>query len=65
LSSGKVYGRLVWRGRPKDTDKQITSALKKQWSLLDLPDYTKFGAKEEELKNLIPTKKDEICSVSL
>ena len=36
---GKVFGRLVWNGRPKDREQRINTALKKQWSLLEVPHY--------------------------
>mmetsp|Transcript_49954 Transcript_49954/g.139949 ORF Transcript_49954/g.139949 Transcript_49954/m.139949 type:complete len:110 (+) Transcript_49954:32-361(+) len=59
---GKVFGRLVWRGRPKDRDMQITSALKKQWSIVDLPDYTgSFRARDEEIDKLIPKTTERTC----
>jgi hypothetical protein len=44
----------VWRGRPKPTDEKITAALKKQWSVLQLPDYASFKGSTEELHSLIP-----------
>lgn len=52
---GTVYGRMVWRGRPKDVDEKISSALKKEWKLLALPDYSAFNASPEDLSKLIPT----------
>ena len=36
---GKAFGRLVWNGRPKDREQRINTALKKQWSLLEVPRY--------------------------
>ena len=51
---GTIYGRLVWRGRPKPTEEKITAALKKQWSVVQLPDYASFKGSTEELHSLIP-----------
>ena len=51
---GKVYGRLVWRGRPKETDDKIGSPLKKEWALLSTPDYGRFDAKPEAIAASIP-----------
>lgn len=51
---GKVYGRLVWRGRSKDKDERITSALKKEWEMLSMPDYSKYEAKPDQVESLIP-----------
>ena len=36
---GKIFGRLVWNGRMKSRDQRINTALKKQWSLVSVPDY--------------------------
>ena len=36
---GTIFGRLVWNGREKPRDQRINTALKKQWSLVGLPDY--------------------------
>ena len=52
---GTVFGRLIWRGRPKEKDSRINPRLKKQWKLLDLPDYSSFRATEEDILKLIPT----------
>ena len=43
-SHGKVYGKMVWRGRPKEAEERIGSPLKKEWSLVSLPDYKVFVA---------------------
>ena len=36
---GTIFGRLVWNGREKPRDQRINTAMKKQWSLVGLPDY--------------------------
>ena len=51
---GKIYGRLVWRGRAKETDEKISTALKKEWQMLSTPDYGKFTATETQLVSLVP-----------
>ena len=38
---GKVYGKMVWRGREKAAEERIAGVLKKQWALVALPDYGK------------------------
>ncbi len=50
-----MFGRLVWRGKPKEKDSRINPRLKKQWKLLDLPDYSSFTATAEDVLKLIPT----------
>lgn len=40
---GKVYGRLVWNGVPKEKNEEIRCPLKKQWSLVSFPDYKTFN----------------------
>ena len=37
---GKVFGRMVWRGRPKEIEERLGSTLKKEWRLVSLPDYS-------------------------
>lgn len=51
---GKAFGQLVWRGRPKEKIKQIGAALKKEWRLLETPNYKHFTASAEDLAKLIP-----------
>ena len=52
---GKIFGRLVWRGKAKEVDQRINTALKKQWSLLELPNYQSgFKGKPDEIKSRIP-----------
>lgn len=58
---GTVYGRMVWRGRPKPVEEKITSSLKKEWKLLALPDYSTFKATPEELNSMIPTNTERTC----
>ena len=54
---GKVWGRLVWRGKAGE-EELIRSPLKKQWSLLNLPDYSTFNGTVDEVNNMLP--KDSI-----
>jgi hypothetical protein len=54
-SHGVVYGRKVWRGRAMEKDERIHTALKKQWSIVSLPDYNTFKAKPEHVAALYPT----------
>ena len=57
---GKVYGRLVWRGRPKPKDEKISATLKEQWKLISLPNYKEFSGKKEEIDSLIPTNTERL-----
>jgi hypothetical protein len=50
---GKVYGRLVWRGRPQPFDREIHSARKKQWQMVSVPNYATFKGKQENYDNLV------------
>jgi len=52
---GRVWGRLVWRGRAQPKDESIGSTLQKEWSLVGLPNYSKFKAKPEHIDELIKT----------
>ena len=51
---GDVFGRLVWRGRSKEHDKRIGTSLKKQWSVVETPDYTSFKGRADEVHQLYP-----------
>ena len=51
---GAIYGRKVWRGRATDKDERIHTALKKQWSIVSLPDYTVFKGKIKDVQALYP-----------
>lgn len=51
---GKVYGRLVWRGKAKETEEKITSALKREWQVISTPDYSNFTGTEQSVQQLIP-----------
>jgi hypothetical protein len=44
---GKAYGQLVWNGRPQAGTVEIGAPLKKEWSLLETPDYSKFKGKSQ------------------
>jgi hypothetical protein len=50
---GKVYGRLIWRGRPQPFDREIHSARKKQWKMISVPNYATFKGKPENYENLV------------
>lgn len=54
---GKAWGRLVWRGVAKPKDEKITTALKPQWKLIDLPDYRSFRPTHEQIKERYSTAK--------
>lgn len=49
---GKVYGKLVWRGRAREEEEAITCTLKRQWQLVGLPDYKSFTGKADEINSL-------------
>ncbi len=51
---GSVYGRKVWRGRAMENDELISTALKKQWSVVSLPDYQMFKGKEQDVSKFYP-----------
>mmetsp|Transcript_10539 Transcript_10539/g.17176 ORF Transcript_10539/g.17176 Transcript_10539/m.17176 type:complete len:107 (-) Transcript_10539:166-486(-) len=51
---GKIHGRLVWRGLPKPKDEEISTALKRQWQLVELPDYASFDGSAESISRRIP-----------
>jgi hypothetical protein len=53
---GKVYGRFVWKGASRGKEEQIRSPLKKEWHLVDLPDYSSFTATAQDLEKLAPLK---------
>ena len=58
---GKIWGRLVWRGRPRLKDEQIGATMKKQWKLVGVPDYRNFTGKTEEIQELIPKNSERLC----
>jgi hypothetical protein len=45
----------------KPEDQEVTSAHKKQWSIISFPDYKSFKGNEEEAKTLIPTNTTRTC----
>ena len=53
----KAWGRLVWRGVVKPHDERIPSPLKKQWSLVEVPEYKKFKGTEQCLQTIIDQAK--------
>jgi hypothetical protein len=52
---GTIFGRLVWRGKSKETDMRINSSLKDEWSLVSTPDYKNFNPAKADLSELYPT----------
>lgn len=50
---GKVWGRLVWRGRPQPFDREIHSSRKHQWEMLSVPNYATFKGKSEHYDKLV------------
>ncbi len=54
---GKAWGRLVWRGRPKAQDEKIGGVLKKQWRMVQKPNYKTFSATPEDLNALIDAQR--------
>jgi len=57
---GKVYGRLVWRGKAKPNDTRITTALKPQWSLLGVPDYFSFKGRPAEVEKIFEANTERL-----
>ena len=45
---------LVWRGKARDREERIHSALNPQWVVESLPNYSKFTASAEQIAELIP-----------
>jgi hypothetical protein len=53
---GDIWGKMVWRGiRKTEQPKKLASVFKKQWTLLDLPDYSKFHGTTDEMDALLLT----------
>ena len=50
---GKVWGRLIWRGKAKDKNEMMGSPLKKEWNLVSLPDYGKFTGDDKDVEAII------------
>lgn len=61
---GSVYGRLIWRGLTKEKDEKIGAPLKKEWSLLQLPDYKKFNAKPDDFIPLFPPREIRLVEIA-
>jgi small subunit ribosomal protein S34 len=49
---GKAWGRMVWRGRLKGDEERIGSPLKKEWALINIPDYSSFKGNLKDLDSL-------------
>ena len=58
---GKIYGRLVWRGKAKEHDMKIGPALKKQWHLVEVPDYGKFKGNADDLPSFYENCVERTC----
>lgn len=57
---GDVWGKLVWRGIRKNYHpRKLASTLKKEWKILDLPDYNTFKGSEEEMEDFLKTHGEE------
>jgi small subunit ribosomal protein S34 len=52
---GKVWGRMVWRGRLNDKEEKIGSPLKNEWLLIPtkIPDYNQFYGTAKDVENLL------------
>jgi hypothetical protein len=50
---GKVYGRLVWRGKPRDKDERIGPVRKPDWKIVEIPNYHTFKGTPEDVQGLI------------
>jgi hypothetical protein len=50
---GKVWGRFIWRGRPRETTELIGSPLKREWTVVQLPHYGHFSGRPEEVAKII------------
>ncbi len=48
---GIAWGKLVWRGRPKQRIQKIGPARKGGWSLLSTPDYHAFKGNADHLNS--------------
>lgn len=61
-NSGKIWGQLVWRGRPKPFgEERINMPLKRQWRLVELPDYNWFKGSDEHVDMMIPKNTERTC----
>ena len=47
---------MVWRGRLKEKEEKIGGTLKKQWLMVQLPDYQKFHGKAEDVAALLASE---------
>ena len=55
-----MEGILVWRGLAKAKSERIASALKREWRLVEFPDYKKFRGTDDEVTSVIPVNKQRI-----
>lgn len=61
---GKVWGRLIWRGKAKDKNEMMGSPLKKEWQLIALPDYHKFAGDDKDVDTIIAESSTTIKEAS-
>jgi len=54
---------LVWRGLTKEKDERIGGPLKKEWSLLQIPDYKTFSAKPQDFASLFPPREPRLKEI--
>lgn len=47
---GKVWGVMVWRGIRKNVEERLPAPLKKEWTLVGVPDYRKLGGNAEDFQ---------------
>ena len=51
---GKIWGRYVYRGKQQSTkNERIGSALKKEWLLVDLPNYSTFKGRDSDIVEIL------------
>eukprot|EP01031_Cornospumella_fuschlensis_P037170 gene37170-45114_t len=40
VTHGKVFGRLTWNGKVAEKDTEVRCPLKKQWTIVEAPNYS-------------------------
>lgn len=58
---GVVHGRLVWRGVPREKDEPIPSALKREWKVVEFPNYSMAKNKNVNVAEVIPKVSSRTC----
>ena len=63
---GVAWGTMVWRGRVKERIERIPAPLKKEWSLVAVPDYTSFRYQKDwsAKRELQPQQRERVVDVS-